>query len=132
MTITTLIGINRTRYHRPYGNAEDPSSFVWNLPEAAIISQIVIKPYTYGVGWDDPFTDGRWIVNIDGRNYIDETWSTNSPPDINWFNSTGEVWDMNLTLLAGSQITARAIHSGGPNTTQNRWVIAFTGTWLRT
>ncbi len=92
----------------------------------------MIKPLGFGVTFDGTGDGNTWAVTIDGHVYISATYSKNAPPDIDFDESTGEVWDMNLTVLAGKEIQLRVSQDATANSDSNEYVVALTGTWLRT
>ncbi len=101
------------------------------MPEAANIKQIIIKPATYNVIFDD-FNTETWTIKIDGHQYISARYSR-SPSDIDYRFSTGEVWDMDLTVITGDQVEVRVVtNTGAVNTGNNFYFVSMTGTWLRT
>ena len=133
------------RGHNIRSTGANPGEYSWTAPDAMSIEQVVITPFSPLGGGNQILTGSisfRFLVENDFGNlisraslsYVNNAADTSPPPSdpVAPNGSTGEVWDLGLTVPKNTrmQIETHLIGTSvNPDTTVFR--VTLLGNWLR-
>ncbi len=120
-------GFDDPNWHSPHDRLLDRDlDFNWIFPQAASLSQLIVSNYDFLTSDGGPNEQSTAILSINGSLITQKLWNR-----ADRFADRGSVWDLNITVQQGDEVSMRFRQQKGSTTNSNDFVTSITGTWLR-